>query len=160
MPNYEEIKKQILYEAHNTPYVMHPGTTKMYRDLNKHFQWPRMKRDVVEYMVRCLTCQQLKAECQRPGGMLQLLKIPEWKWEEVSMNFVSGLSKSMEGYGSIWMIMDQMTKSAHFLPVKTTNLIRKLAKLYLKEIVRLHGVPVSIVSNRDAKFTSIFWKEL
>ena len=79
VPNDEEIKKQILYKAHNTLYTMHPGTTKMYRDLKKHFWWPRMKRDMVEYVERCLTCQQVKAEHQRPGGMLQPLKIPEWK---------------------------------------------------------------------------------
>ena len=79
VPNDEEIKKQILYEAHNTPYAMHPSTIKMYRDLKKHFWWPRMKRDVVEYVVRCLTCQQVKAEHQRPGGMLHPLDIPEWK---------------------------------------------------------------------------------
>ena len=77
VPNDEEIKKQILYEAHNTPYAMHPGTTKMYRDLKKHFWWPRMKRDVVEYVARCLTCQQVKAKQQRPGGLLQPLSIPK-----------------------------------------------------------------------------------
>ena len=77
--NDEEIKKQILYEAHNSPYVMHPGTTKMYRDLRKHFWWPGMKRDMVKYVTRFLICQQVKAEHQRPGGMLQSLDIPEWK---------------------------------------------------------------------------------
>ena len=76
------------------------------------------------------------------------------------MDFMSGLSKSSEGYDSIWVIVDQMNKSTHFLLVKTTNPMRKLARLYLKEIVRLHGVPVSIMSDRDARFTSMFWKEL
>ena len=119
-----------------------------------------MKRDVVEYVERCLTCQQVKAEHQRPGGMLQLLNIPEWKWEEVTMDFVLRLPKSSEGYDSIWVIVDRMTKSTHFLPIKTKDPMRKLAKLYLKEIMRLHDVPVLIVSDRDARFTSIFWKEL
>ena len=158
--NDEEITKQILYKAHNTPYTMHPGTTKMYRDLKKHFWWLRVKRGMVEYVARCLTCQQVKAKHQRPGGMLQHLKIPEWKWEDVMMDFASGLLKSSEGYDSIQVTVDRMTKSAHFLHVKTTDPIRKLAKLYLKEIVRLHGVPVSIVSDRDPRFTSIFWNEL
>ena len=160
MPNDEEIKKQILYEAHNTPYAMHSGTIKMYRDLKKHFWWLRMKRDVVEYVARCLTCQQVKAELQRPGGLLQPLSIPEWKWEEVTMDFMLRLPKSSKGYDSIWVIVDQMTKLAHFFPIKTTDPMKKLARLYLKEIVQLHGVPVSIVLNRDAKFTSMFWKEL
>ena len=106
VPNDEEIKKQILYTVHNTSYVMYPGTTKMYRDLKKHFWWPRMKRDMVEYVARCLTCQQVKVEHQRPGGMLQPLEIPEWKWEEVTMDFVSGLPKSSEDYDSIWVIVD------------------------------------------------------
>ena len=119
-----------------------------------------MKKDAVEYVTKCLTCQQVKAEYQKPGGLLQPLNIPEWKWEEVTMDFVSGLPKSSEGYDFIWVIVDRMTKSAHFLPIKTTYLVRKLARLYLKEIVRLHGVPVSIVSDRDARLTSMFWKEL
>ena len=147
MPNYEEVKKQILYEAHNTPCVMHPSITKMYRDLKKYFWWPGMKSDVVKYMARCLTCQQVKAEHQRPSGMLQLLDIPDWKWEEVTMDFMSRLLKPLEGHDSIWVIVDRMTKLAHFFPVKTTDPVGKLAKLYLKKIVRLHGVLLfSIVS--------------
>ena len=98
----------------------------------------------------------MKAEHQRPGGMLQPLEIPEWKWEEAKMDFVSGLPRSSEGYDSIWVIVDRMTKSAHFLPVKTTDPVKKLAKLYLKGIVWLHGVSVSIVSDRDARFISMF----
>ena len=119
-----------------------------------------MKRDVVEHVARCLTCQQVKVEHQRPGGLLQPLNIPKWKWEEVTMDFVSGLPKSSEGYDSIWVIVDRMTKSAHFLPINITDPVKKLVRLYLKEIVRLHSVPISIVSDRDARFTSMFWKEL
>ena len=85
---------------------MHLGTTKIYRDLKKHFWWPRVKRDLVQYIARCLTCQHVKAEYQRPSGMLQPLDIPEWKWEEINMDFVSGLSRSSEGYDSIWVIVD------------------------------------------------------
>ena len=141
VPNDEEIKKQLLYEAHNTTFAMHLGTTKIYRDLKKHFWWPRMKRDVVRYVARCLTCQLVKANHQRPGGMLSPLEIPEWKCEEITMDFLSGLPKSSEAYDSIWVIVDRMTKSAHFLPVNTTDPVKKLAKLHLKKIVQLHGVP-------------------
>ena len=119
-----------------------------------------MKRDVVEYVARWLTCQLVKAEHQRPGGMLQPLNIPVWKWEEVTMDFVSRLPKSPEGYDSIWVIVDRMTKSDHFFLLNNIDPVRKLAKLYLIKIVWLHGVPVSIVSNRDVRFTSTFWKEL
>ena len=88
-----------------------------------------MKKDVVKYVARCLTCQQVKVEYQRPGGLLQPLNIPEWKWEEVTMDFVSRLPRLSEGYDSIWVIVDRMTKLAHVLPVKTTDPVRKLAKL-------------------------------
>ena len=132
----------------------------MYRDLKKHFLWPDVKKDMVDYVASCLACQQMKAKHQRPGGLLQPLKIPEWKWEDIMMDFVIGLPWSSEGYDSPWVIVDQMTKSTHFLLLKTTNPVKRLAKLYLKEIVCFHGVPVSIVSDQDARFTSTFWREL
>ena len=119
-----------------------------------------MKRDVVAYVEKCLTCQQVKAEHQRSAGLLQPLEIPEWKWDQVTMDFVSGLPKTMRGHDSIWVIVDRLTKSAHFLPVRTTYTLDKLAELYVQEIVRLHGVPISIVSDRDSRFTSKFWKSL
>ncbi|KAL5550293.1 hypothetical protein UlMin_000469 [Ulmus minor] len=101
-----------------------------------------------------------KAEHQRPSGLLQPLMIPEWKWEHISMDFVMGLPKTLKGYNSIWVIVDRLTKSAHFLPVKNTYKMEQYAKLYVQEIVRLHGIPLSIVSDRDPKFTSTFWKSL
>ena len=119
-----------------------------------------MKRDVVEYVARCLTCQQVKAEHQRPSGLLQPLWIPEWKWEDIAMDFVVGLPKTVGQYDSAWVIVDRFTKSAHFLPVKTTYTVEQYAELYVKEIVRLHGAPRSIVSDRDPTFTSKFWESL
>ena len=119
-----------------------------------------MKREVATYVEKCLTCQQIKAEHQRPAGMLQPLDIPEWKWEQITMDFVSGLPKTVAGHDSIWVIVDRLTKSAHFLSVRTTFTLDKLAEIYIKEIVRLHGVPVSIVSDRDSRFTAKFWKSL
>ena len=119
-----------------------------------------MKRDVAEFVQKCLTCQQVKAEHQRPAGMFQPLEIPEWKWDQITMDFVSSLPKTTTGHDSIWVIVDRLTKSAHFLPVKTTHTVDKLAELYIKEIVRLHGVPLSIVSDRDTRFTSKFWTSL
>ena len=86
--------------------------------------------------------------------------IPEWKWEHISTDFVMGLLKTLKGYNSIWVIVDRLTKSAHFLPVKNTYKMEQYAKLYVQEIVRLHGIPLSIVSDRDPKFTSTFWKSL
>ena len=117
-----------------------------------------MKREIAEYVSRCLTCQQVKAEHQRPAGLLQPLQIPEWKWEHINMDFVVGLPATQKGHNGVWVIIDRLTKMAHFLPFNTKWLVAKLARYYVREIVRLHGVPASIVSNRDARFTSRFWQ--
>ena len=160
MPKDDEVRREILNEAHNSQYTIHPGSTKMYRDLRTRFWWPKMKLDVARFVEQCLTCQQVKAEHQRPSGLLKPLMIPEWKWERIAMDFVVGLPRTPKGYNAIWVIVDRLTKSAHFLPVRTTYSMDRYAQLYVKEIVRLHGVPVSIVSDRDPRFTSKFWKSL
>jgi hypothetical protein len=108
----------------------------------------------------CDTCQRVKAEHQRPAGLLQPMKIPEWKWEEVGMDFIVGLPRTQRGYDSIWVIVDRLTKVAHFLPVKTTYKGPKLAELYMERIVCLHGVPKKIVSDRGSQFTSNFWHKV
>jgi hypothetical protein len=107
-----------------------------------------MKRDVAEYVALCDTCQRVKAEHQRPVGLLQPLKIPEWKWEEIGMDFIVRLPRTQLGYDSIWVIVDHLTKVAHFNPAKTTYSSAKLAELYMARIVCLHGVPKKIVSDR------------
>uniref|UniRef100_A0A2N9G885 RNA-directed DNA polymerase n=1 Tax=Fagus sylvatica TaxID=28930 RepID=A0A2N9G885_FAGSY len=155
-----DFRKRIMEEAHSTPYTVHPGATKMYRDVKAVFWWIGMKNDIAKYVAECLTCQQVKAEHQRPGGLLQPLPIPEWKWEHVTMDFVVGLPRSLKGHDAIWVIVDRLTKSAHFLPIKVNFTLDKLARLYIQEIVRLHGAPVSIVSDRDPRFTARFWKSL
>ncbi|KAL4028569.1 hypothetical protein IC575_011766 [Cucumis melo] len=139
---------------------MHPGSTKMYQDLKRVYWWRNMKREVVEFVSRCLVCQRVKAPRQKPAGLLQPLSIPEWKWENVSMDFITGLPRTLRGFTVIWVVVDRLTKSAHFVPGKSTYTASKWAQLYMSEIVRLHGVPVSIVSDRDARFTSKFWKGL
>ena len=119
-----------------------------------------MKRDIAQYVSECLVCQQVKAEHQHPAGMLQSLPIPEWKWEHVTMDFVSGLPQTQRRHDAIWVIVDRLTKTAHFMTVRMTYSLQRLAQLYVEEIVRLHGVPVSIVSDRDPRFTSRFWESL
>jgi hypothetical protein len=109
-----------------------------------------MKRDVAQYMALCNTCRRLKAEHQRLAGLLQPLNIPEWKWEEIEMDFIVGLPCTHVGYDSIWVIVDCLTKVAHFILVKTTYSGAKLAELYMSRIVCLHGVPKKIVSNRGS----------
>ncbi|GKF05465.1 putative reverse transcriptase domain-containing protein, partial [Tanacetum coccineum] len=120
--------------------------------------WPGMKRDIAEYVSRCLTCSKIKAEHQKPSGFLQQPEIPEWKWEKITMDFVTKLPKSSSGHDTIWVVVDRLTKSAHFLPIREDYKTEKLAKIYTNEIVARHGVPVSIISDRDGRFTSHLWQ--
>jgi hypothetical protein len=156
VPDVKEIRELILRDAHDSTYSIHPGCKKMYQDLNTHFWWHGMKRDVAKYVAFCDTCQRVKVEHQRPTGLLQPLKIPEWMWEEIGMDFIVGLPRTQSRYDSIWVIVDHLTKVAHFIPVKTTYTGAKLAELYMARIVCLHGVLKRIVSDRGLHFTSKF----
>nr|AAT77831.1 putative pol polyprotein [Oryza sativa Japonica Group] len=113
-----------------------------------------------EFVALCDVCQRVKAEHQRPAGLLQPLQVPEWKWDEIGMDFITGLPKTQGGYDSIWVVVDRLTKVARFIPVKTTCGGNKLADLYFARIVSLHGIPKKIVSDRGSQFTSHFWKKL
>jgi hypothetical protein len=104
----------------------------------------------------CLVCQKSKIEHQKPSGLMQLLFVPEWKWDNISMDFVGALPKTVKGFDSIWVIVDRLTKSVHFVPIKTGMSVAKLVEIYIEQIVRLHGIPSSIVSDRDPRFTSKF----
>jgi hypothetical protein len=132
----------------------------MYKDLKTHYWWYGMKRDIAEYVSLCDTYQRVKAEHQRPARLLQPLKIPKWKWEEIGMDFIVGLPHTQAGYDSIWVMVDRLTKVAHFIPVKMTYLGAKLAKLYMSRIMCLHRVLKKIVSDRGSQFTSKFWEKL
>ncbi|GAU31786.1 hypothetical protein TSUD_22320 [Trifolium subterraneum] len=158
VPNNKELKRLILEEAHKSGFSIHPGSTKMYHDLKKNQWWPNMKAEIAEFVSRCIVCQQVKIEHQKPAGPLQPLEIPEWKWEHITMDFVGGLPRNQKGQDSIWVIVDRLTKSAHFLPVKSTFRAPQYAEVFIENIVKLHGVPLSIVSDRDLIFTSHFWK--
>jgi ribonuclease HI len=160
IPNDAELRRNILDEAHQTRYTVHPGNNKMYQDLKKKFWWCGMKKDIAEYVAQCHSCQLVKAEHQNPAGLLKPLEVPVWKWDQISMDFVVGLPKAPTRQDAIWVIVDRFTKSAHFLPIKITDSLEKLADLYVREIVRLHGVPIFIVSDRDPRFTSRFWEKL
>ena len=115
-----------------------------------------MKKDTVECVAKCLTCQQVKAEHQAPVGKLHPLSILEWKWEKITMDYVLGLPRTFRKHDAIWVIIDRPTKSSHFLPVQQSDSLDKLSRIYVSKIVRLQGVPTSIVSNRDPRFTSHF----
>ena len=110
VPEIKSIREMIVREAHDLAYSIHPGSTKMYLDLKEKYWWYGMKRHVAEYVAICDTCQNVKVEHQRPAGLLQPMKIPEWKWEEVGMDFIVGLPRTQSGYDSIWVIVDWLTK--------------------------------------------------
>ncbi|GJV92325.1 putative nucleotidyltransferase, ribonuclease H [Tanacetum coccineum] len=160
VPNDQALREKVMTEAHSSPFTIHPSLTKMYRDLKQYFWWNGMKQDVATFVSKCMTCQQVKIEHQRASGLLQPLEIPMWKWDEISMDFVTGLPTTQKRHDAIWVVVDRLTKSAHFLPIRKNYGISKLAEIFRQEIVRLHGTPTSIVSDRDPKFTSRFWKGL
>ncbi|GJU72786.1 putative reverse transcriptase domain-containing protein [Tanacetum coccineum] len=160
IPCRGDLRELIMHESHKSKYSIHPGSDKMYQDLKKLYWWPNMKAEIATYVSKCLTCAKVKAEYQKPSGLLVQPVIPVWKWENITMDFVTKLPKTSTGQDTIWVIVDRLTKSAHFLPMKETDSMEKLTRQYLKEVVSRHGVPVSIISDRDSKFTSHFWKSL
>nr|GEU95534.1 putative reverse transcriptase domain-containing protein [Tanacetum cinerariifolium] len=134
------------------------GSDKMYQDLKQLYWWPNMKADIATYVSKCLTCLRVKAEHQNPSRLLVQPKIPQWKWDNITMDFVTKLPRTSSGYDTIWVIMDRLTKSAHFLPTREDDSMEKLTKIYLKEVVTRHGIPISIISDRDPRFALNFWR--
>ena len=160
VPSIPDLKKELLDEAHSSAFSIHPGSTKMYRDLRENYWWDNMKREIADYTSRCLVCQQVKAERMLPKGVMQPLPVPAWKWENITMDFVTGLPRTSKGNNAIWVVVDRLTKSAHFIAIREDASLDNLARIYIKEVVRLHGAPLSIVSDRDPRFTSNFWRSL
>nr|GEY09514.1 putative reverse transcriptase domain-containing protein [Tanacetum cinerariifolium] len=160
LPCYGNLRMVIMHESHKSKYFVHPGSEKMYQDMKKLYWWPNIKADIATYVSKCLTYANVKAEHQRPSGLLVQPKIPEWKWDNITMDFVTKLPKSSQGYNTIWVIVDRLTKSAIFTPIRETDHMDKLARIYLKEVVTRHEIPVSIISDRDLRFTSNFWRSL
>ncbi|GJW67530.1 putative reverse transcriptase domain-containing protein [Tanacetum coccineum] len=149
-----------MHESHKLKYCIHAGSDKMYQDLRRLYWWPNMKAEIATYVSKCLTCAKVKIEYQKPSGLLVQPDIPQWKWENITMDFVTKLPKTAAGQDTIWVIVDRLTKFAHFLPMREDDTLEKLTRQYSKEVVSKHGVPVSIISDRDGKFTSHFWKSL
>ncbi|GJT34007.1 putative reverse transcriptase domain-containing protein [Tanacetum coccineum] len=158
LPCYGDLRSVIMHESHKSKYSIHPGSEKMYQDMKKLYWWPNMKADIATYVSKCLTCARVKAEHQRPSGLLVQPEIPEWKWDNITMDFITKLPKSSQGFDTIWVIVDRLTKSAHFLPIRENDPLDKLARLYLNRIVARHGIPASIICDRDGRFTSNFWR--
>ncbi|GJW55539.1 putative reverse transcriptase domain-containing protein [Tanacetum coccineum] len=160
LPCYGDLRTVIMHESHKSKYSIHPGSEKMYQDVKKLYWWPNMKADIATYVSKCLTCAKVKAEHQRQSGLLVQPEMPQWKWDNITMDFVTKLPKSSQGYDTIWVIVDRLTKSAIFIPMRETDPLEKLARMYLKEVVTRHGIPVSIICDRDPRFASNFWRSL
>ena len=160
VPNVPERRKMILEEGHRNNLSIHPCVTKMYQNLKIMFWWPNMKREVSEFVYASLDCQKAKIDHQRPSSKLQPLEIPQWKWDNIAMDFDVGLPRTFKGLDSIWVIVDILTKSTHFIPINIRFSLEKLTSMYISEIVILHGMPSSIVSDKDLRFTSRFWESL
>jgi transposase InsO family protein len=132
----------------------------MYQDLKQRFWWTKMKIEIAKYVARCDTYRRVKDVRLKPAGRLQPLPIPSWKWDDIGMDFITGLPTTSRKFDSIWVIIDRLTKLAHFLLVKIKYSTVKLAKIYLERILSLHGVPKTIISDRGPQFVSKFWMEL
>nr|GEV44535.1 putative reverse transcriptase domain-containing protein [Tanacetum cinerariifolium] len=158
LPLFGNLRDLIMCESHKSKYSIHPGSDKMHQDLKKLYWWPNIKEINAEHVSKCLTCFRVKAKCHKPSGLLIQTEIPMWKWERITMDFVSKLPSN--GHDIIWIIVDRLTKSAHFILTRAIDSMETLTRLYIKEIISRHGVPISIISDRDSHFTSRFWQSL
>nr|GEU61674.1 reverse transcriptase domain-containing protein [Tanacetum cinerariifolium] len=160
LPLFGNLRNLIMHESHKSKYSIHPGSNKMYQDLKKLYWWPNMKAIIAEYVGKCLTCSRVKTKCQKPSVLLIQPKIPIWKWERITMDFVTKLPITLNEHDTIWVIVDRVTKSAHFIPTRETESMDTLTWLYIKEIISRHEVSISIISDCDSHFTSRFWQSL
>ncbi|GKE98846.1 putative reverse transcriptase domain-containing protein [Tanacetum coccineum] len=130
----------------------------MYQDMKKLYWWPNVKVDIATYVSKCLTYAKVKAKHQRPSGMLVQPEIPQWKWNNITKDFITKLPKLSQGYDTIWVIVDRLAKSEIFTPMRETDSMEKLARMYLKEVVIRHEIPILIICDRDPRFASNFWR--
>nr|GEW89923.1 retrotransposable element Tf2 [Tanacetum cinerariifolium] len=158
--NLQGMDKVFEIRPDGTHCIKNQSSERMYQDLTKLHWWPNMKAIIIEYVGKCLTCFRVKAECQKPSSLLVQPKIPTWKWEKITMDFVTKLPKTLSEHDTILVIVDHLTISAHFIPTRETDSMETLTRLYIKEIVSRHGVPISIILDHDSHFTSRFWQSL
>jgi hypothetical protein len=158
IPNFQELKILVLKEMHNVPYANHPGYQKTIATVKSQYYWPCMKKEVVDCIARCMECQNVNFKHRNPAGFLQPFPIPEWKWEVVTIDFITKFPRKPKQQNSIMVVVNKLKKVAHFIPVKLNHKVANITDIYMKEISRRHGVPKIIGSNRDPKFTSNFWK--
>nr|GEV05086.1 putative reverse transcriptase domain-containing protein [Tanacetum cinerariifolium] len=156
LPCYGDLRTLIMHESHKSKYSVHPSSDKMYQDMKLLYWWPNMKADIATYVSKCLTCLRVKAEHQKPSCLLVQPEIPQWKWDNITMDFVTKLPKTQSRNDTIWVVVDRLTKSTYFLLMKEIDPMDKLARLYLKEVVKRHGIPVLIIYDHDPRVHSTF----
>ena len=154
-----QLKQQVLRECHDIPAVGHVGIRRTMELVDRHFHWRGMRKDVASYVQTCPTCQMMKSENRAKAGLLQPLEVPARKWEQVTTDLVTDLPES-GGYTAIAVFVDRLTKMAHFAPCTKEVTGPEYAKLFVDHVFRLHGLPEVIISDRDPRFTSSFWREL
>jgi len=158
--NNNELKKLIMREFHINPYSGHLGYQKTLTTVKKFYYWLNLEKELAEFVIRCLDCQWVKENSKHLCGLFQPILTLEWKWEVISMDFITSLPRTSQQHDSIMIVVDRLTKVDHFITVKSMNSTSDIAKVFIRDIVRLHGISKKIVSDKDVKFTSIFWKEL
>ncbi|KAL8441914.1 hypothetical protein Emed_007451 [Eimeria media] len=159
VPNQLSTRMELLYRYHDHPMSGHMGFTKTYQQLMQLYYWEGVKDFVKRYVETCVRCQMSKTVCQKPAGLLHSLAIPAKRWDSISMDFITGLPMSTKGNDAILVVVDRLSKMAHFIPLSVTSTAQDVASIFMREIVRLHGVPSSMVTDRDARFLSQFWKD-
>ncbi|MCO5562904.1 hypothetical protein L7F22_016540 [Adiantum nelumboides] len=150
------LREKVMYESYALPYVGHRGIQTTLKAIETYFYWPTMERDIPDYVSKCVVCQKTKFDRGKQPGLLQPLPIPDSPWESISMDFIFGLPKSIHGNTGIWTTVDRFCKQAHFIPVKKTLKEHQTATLFISQIFEYHGLPTSIVSDRDPRMTSNF----
>nr|GEW36589.1 putative reverse transcriptase domain-containing protein [Tanacetum cinerariifolium] len=156
LPFYGDLHTLIMHESYNSKYYVHPYSDNMYQDMKILYWWPNMKANIATYVSKCLTCLRVKAEHQKLSGLLVQPEIPQWKWDNITIEFVTKLLRTQSGNDTIWVVVDRLTKSTYFLPMRENDHMDELAIYYLKEVVMRHGIPISIICDRDPRITSNF----
>ncbi|GJP56271.1 hypothetical protein CLOM_g15346, partial [Closterium sp. NIES-68] len=160
VPNYPPLRQLLLEEYHDVLYAGHFGSNKTLTGIAKHYYWPHMADDVQKFVTSCDTCQRMKSSKQKKAGLLQPLPVPEQPWQVVSLDFITGLPPTSSSHDAILVVIHKFSKMGHFIPTHTTARTEETAQLFVRHIISQHGIPTTLISDRDPKFTSKFWKEL
>ncbi|GJP44334.1 hypothetical protein CLOM_g3714, partial [Closterium sp. NIES-68] len=160
VPNYPPLRQLLIEEYHDVLYAGHFGSNKTLTSIAKHYYWPHMAKDVQKFVTSCDTCQRMKSSKQKNAGLLQPLPVPEQPWQVVSLDFIIGLPPTTSGYDAILVVIDKFSKMGHFIPTHTTARTEETAQLFVRYIISQHGIPTTLISDRDPNFTRKFRKEL